>query len=294
MRRVEEELTRIKGERGAELERELLRHLGEFVENEPPPPEAGGDALGDSAFARWKRTNTIAQKQPGYSVVTVKLPLGDVTSEQMKRLAEISRQYGNGEVRTTNTQNFVMRWVPAGRLVAVHRALGLIALAEPDAGHITDIVACPGADYCSLAITKSMEVGDKIRQYLAPKGTRAEADDVVRAIGPFEIKISGCPNSCGQHHVGDIGMTGLLVKDKDGVERPYYSLRAGGGCGPGARIGDRLDGRVPEEETPKVVAAIGRYYAAERAEGESFREFVARKGITEIGRVGLAAAEGVI
>jgi sulfite reductase beta subunit-like hemoprotein len=117
---------------------------------------------------------------------------------------------------------------------------------------------------------------------------------LVRAIGLFEIKISGCPNSCGQHHVADIGMTGLMIKDKEGVERPYYSLRVGGGCGFDARIGDRLDGRVPEAETPKVVAAIARHYVEERGEGESFREFVQRKGVQEITRVGFSAAEGVI
>jgi sulfite reductase (NADPH) hemoprotein beta-component len=117
---------------------------------------------------------------------------------------------------------------------------------------------------------------------------------MVRAIGPFEVKISGCPNSCGQHHVADIGMTGLMVKGADGVERPHYSLRVGGGCGPDARIGERLDGRVPEEDTPKVVAAIGRHYLAERGEGETFREFVSRVGAAEITRVGFAAASGAI
>src|SRR6202012_5671144 len=104
-------------------------------------------------------------------------PLGDVTSEQMHALADISRRFGNAELRTTNTQNFVLRWVPEGKLVAMHRALGLVGLAEADAGHITDVVACPGGDYCTLAITKSMEVGAHIREHLVPEGTRAEADD---------------------------------------------------------------------------------------------------------------------
>jgi sulfite reductase beta subunit-like hemoprotein len=294
MRRLDEELDRIKADKGAALEEDMRRYMRENQEAEPPPQVGGGDALGDAAFARWKRTNAIPQKQPGYRVVTVKLPLGDITAEQLRSLGHLARAFGNGEVRTTNGQNIVMRWVPEGKLVALHRELGLVGLAEPDAGFITDIVACPGLDYCSLAITKSMGVGAKIREHLAPQGTRAEADDIVRAIGPFEIKISGCPNSCGQHHVADIGMTGLMVKDKDGNERPYYSLRVGGGVGFDARIGDRLDGRVPEEETPKVVAAIARVYVAERGPGETFREFVARKGAQELTRVGFAAATGVI
>jgi sulfite reductase beta subunit-like hemoprotein len=293
-RRLDEEFDRIKAEEGEAVARAQAAYVGEFREEEPPPPEPGGDALGDAAFARWKRTNTLAQKQPGYRVVTVKLPLGDATAEQVRRLAALCRQYGNGEVRTTNTQNFVLRWVPEGKLVALHRALTLIGLGEPDADHITDVVSCPGGDYCSLAITKSMAVAARLREHLAPEGSRAEADDIVRAIGPFEIKISGCPNSCGQHHVADIGMTGLMVKGKDGVERPHYSLRVGGGCGPEARIGDRLDGRVPEEETPKVIAAIAKKFLAERAEGESFREFVARKGAAEISKAGFEAASDVI
>lgn len=295
LRRLDEELERLRAEQGAVTEEAQRRYLADFKEPEPPPlHEGGGDALGDAAFTRWKRTNAIAQKQQGYRVVTIKLPLGDITGEQIRRVAELARAFGNGEARTTNTQNIVLRWVPEGKLVALHRALGLAGLAEPDAGSITDVVACPGADYCSLAITKSMGVGAQIRDHLVPRGTRAEADDLVRAIGPFEIKISGCPNSCGQHHVADVGMTGLLVKDKDGVEKPYYSLRVGGGCGPDARIGDRLDGRVPEQETPKVIAAIARFFVEERGAGESFREFVARKGAQEITRVGFAAAEGVI
>ncbi|MRG92755.1 nitrite/sulfite reductase [Polyangium spumosum] len=294
MKRLDDELTKIKAEEGAKIEADLDRYLGEYKDEEAPPPAPGGDAIGDGAFARWKRTNTLAQTQPGYRVVTVKLPLGDITAEQMRRLAALAREYGNGEVRTTNTQNFVMRFVPEGHLVALHRALTQIGLAEPDAGHITDIVACPGADYCSLAITKSMGVGARVREHLSESGSRAEADDLVQKIGAFDIKISGCPNSCGQHHVADIGMTGLMVKGKDGVERPHYSLRVGGGCGPDAKIGDRLDGRVPEEETPKVIAAIARYYVEGRAEGESFREFVGRKGAGEIGRIGFAAAADVI
>jgi len=294
LRRLDEELDRIQAAGGDALAADLDRRMATFVEREPPPPEPGGDALGDHAFARWKRTNTLAQKQPGYRVVIVKLPLGDVTAEQLRRLGDLCQRHGNGEVRATNTQNFVLRWVPEGRLVALHRALALIGLAEPDAGHITDVVACPGGDYCTLAITRSMVVGAKIREHLVPEGNRQEADDLVRAIGQFDIKISGCPNACGQHQVADVGMTGLMAKGADGVERPHYSLRVGGGCGPAARVGDRLDGRIPEEDAPRVVAAIARYFVRDRIDGETFREFVARKGVPEITRVGFAAVTSVI
>lgn len=294
LRRFDEELEKVRAEKGSALADELALAVSSYHEPEPPPAEPpGGASLGDAAFARWKRTNTIAQKQPGYAVATIKLPLGDITTEQLRRVARLTRELGNGEARTTNTQNLVLRWIPEGRLVRLYRELVEIGLAEPDSGHITDVVTCPGMDYCSLAITKSMQVAAKIRQHLAPEGSREDADDMIRAIGRFDIKISGCPNSCGQHHIADIGMTGLMLKDADGNEQPYYSLRVGGGCGEDARVGDRLDGRVPEEETPKVIAAIARHYVAERTEGETFREFVARRGVVELSQVGLAAATGV-
>lgn len=294
LRRIDEEAARLAESDGPRLAAEVARLVGEFREGAPPPMDPGGASIGDHAFSRWKRTNAQEQRQPGYRAVTVKLPLGDITAPQLRALADAARRFGNGEARATNTQNFVLRWIPEGRLVALHRALGLAGLAEPDAEHITDVVACPGGDYCTLAITRSMKLGADIREHLAPSGNRAEAEDMVHAVGAFSIKISGCPNSCGQHHVADVGMTGLMVKGADGVERPHYSLRVGGGVGPDARIGERLDGRVPEEDAPRVIAALARHYVAERAEGESFREFVSRVGAAELTRVGFAAAGGVI
>lgn len=293
LRRVEEEHARVAAASGPALEATLERYLAEFVEA-PAPPLSGDAGLGDHAFARWKRTNTFEQRQAGYRTATVKLPIGDVTSAQLRALADVARRFGNGEARATNTQNFVLRWIPEGRLVELHRALTRVDLGEADADHITDVVACPGGDYCTLAITRSMKLGADIREHLAPSASRAEAEDMVHAVGPFSIKISGCPNSCGQHHVADVGMTGLMVKGADGVERPHYSLRVGGGVGPSANIGERLDGRVPEEKAPEVIAALARHYVKERAEGESFREFALRVGAAELGRVGFAGVSGLI
>ena len=293
LRRVDEEMVRILADAGPRLAADLERLAAAFVTGAPPPAEPG-PALGDAAFARWLRTNTVEQKQTGYRAAIIKLPLGDITAAQLRALADAARRFADGEARATNTQNFVLRFVPEGRLVALHRALSLVGLAEADAEHITDVVACPGGDYCTLAITRSMKLGADIRTYLAPDGSRAEADDMVRAVGPFAIKISGCPNACGQHQVADVGMTGLMVKGADGVERPHYSLRVGGGVGPDARVGERLDGRIPEEDAPRVVAALARHYVAERGQDESFREFVARIGAAELTRVGFAAAKAVI
>ncbi|WP_082363609.1 nitrite/sulfite reductase [Chondromyces crocatus] len=293
-RRLDEVLAGIQAERGAVLSEQLGQYLGEYAEAAPPPLDPDKALLGDAAFARWMRTNTIPQQQRGYRVVTVKLPLGDITGAQLRQLAALCRAYGNGEVRATNTQNFVLRWVPEERLVPLHRALGLIGLAEADADHITDVVACPGADYCTLAVTKSMSVGAQVREHLVAQSSRHEADDIIRQLGAFSIKISGCPNSCGQHHVADIGMTGMLSKGADGVERAAYSFRLGGGCGPGARIGDRMDGRILEEDAPGLIAAIARFYVDQRSAGETFQEFVLRKGTQEIYKAGLAVTGNVV
>src|SRR5262249_22149425 len=143
LKRLDEEMARILEARGPKLAEDLERLCGEFVEAPPPPREPGGVSLGDPAFARWKRTNTIEQKQAGYRAALVKLPLGDITGTQLRAVADVARRFGNGEVRATNTQSLLLRWVPEERLVALHRALGLIGLAEADADHITDVVACP-------------------------------------------------------------------------------------------------------------------------------------------------------
>jgi sulfite reductase beta subunit-like hemoprotein len=293
LRRLDAELASVKEERGQALRAALLGYIAEYTEPAALPPEPG-EPLGDGAFARWKRTNAVAQTQHGYHVATIKLPIGDASAEQLRAIAELSRKYGNGTVRATNQQNLVLRFVPSLKLYALFRGLVAIGLGEADALHITDVVSCPGTDYCSLAITKSMGVASLIREHLEEGSTRQDGDDVIAELGRFEIKISGCPNACGQHQIGDIGMTGLMVTGKDGVERPHYSLRVGGGCGEGARIGSRISGRIPEEQTPAVIAAIARHYLRERIHGESFRDFVTRVGGDALGKVGLAAAPGAV
>ena len=143
-------------------------------------------------------------------------------------------------------------------------------------------------DYCSLAITRSMGVAERIQDHL--QRDPDTGNGFAESLGPFTVKISGCPNSCGQHHVGDVGLTGHLVKDADGVERPYYSILVGGGVGEGtARIGKRL-GRFPEEQAPIIIAALAHLYERERQQGESFPAFVDRLGS---GRLGAVAAEAV-
>jgi sulfite reductase beta subunit-like hemoprotein len=285
---IEAEVARVTGERGAELRAEVAHWTGAY--HVPPPaadvPAAAGGAR--PTFAAWKRTNVRPQRQAGYVSALVQLPLGDVTVDEMRRLAALVRRYGNGTLRATNDQNFVLPWIPEQALAAVHAELEDLTLGNPDVGTIADVVSCPGMDYCSLAITRSMGVAERVRDHLL--ADPATSDGFAAALGPFGIKVSGCPNSCGQHHVGDIGLTGHSVTDDDGVERPYYSILVGGSVGEGrGRIGRRV-GRFAEERAPAAIVALARFYAGERQPGERFPEFLDRVGMEQATRVANEAA----
>ena len=286
---IDAEVERVAAERGAELRSEVAEAVA--AHRVPPAADArkaGGEAL--PGFAHWKRTNTRPQKQPGHRAAVVLLPLGDFTSDQMHALARLARTYGNGTLRTTNDQNVVLPWVAEGALPAVYAALVAIDLANPDVSTINDVVSCPGMDYCSLAITRSMGMAERIRAHLLAHPDSREG--FAERLGPFAIKISGCPNSCGQHHVGDIGLTGHLAKTGDGGERPFYSILVGGGVGEGAvRTGKRL-GRFAEEDASAVIAALARFYDRERQQGETFRAFVDRIGEKRLDAVAAEASAG--
>jgi sulfite reductase beta subunit-like hemoprotein len=133
-----------------------------------------------------------------------------------------------------------------------------------------------------------MRVGAGIREHLG--ASQEVADAKIAEIGRFDVKISGCPNSCGQHHVGDVGLTGIVHKEPDGSQSEYYSIRLGGAIGPEVGIGVRLQKRYPEDDTPKVIAALAEHYRQHRRAGESFRAFVLRVGEPELGKVAAAAS----
>jgi len=217
-------------------------------------------------------------------MATVVVPLGDLTGEQLRGLAALVRRLGNGTLRLTNEQNAVLPWIPEGRLAELYGELRRLELGEANALHLTDVVSCPGMDYCSLAMTRSMGVAEHIRQSLLAQ------NGAIETIGGLRVKISGCPNACGQHHVGDIGLTGVLSKDGNGVERPHYSILVGGGVGEtSARLGQRLDGRYREEVAPEAVGAVARLYAQERRPGEAFGAFVERVGVERLSAAALEA-----
>ena len=285
---IEAEAARVETERGEALRAQVRETVAGWVVPEAAPSRPATAA--GPGFEHWQATNTCAQRQPGFRAAIVQLPLGDITSEQMRAVAQLARQYGNGTLRTTNDQNLVLPWIAEAALPALHAALAGAELAGPDPGSIDDVVSCPGMDYCSLAITRSMGMAERIRHHLLT-GPSAAGDDFARRLGPFTVKISGCPNSCGQHHVGDIGLTGHTVKDRDGVERPFYSILIGGSVGEGtARIGKRI-GRFREEGAPAAVAALARLFESERRPGETFPAFVDRVGADRLGTVASSAAE---
>ncbi len=287
-REVEESYAQVQKELGKQLRAELSDLLAAHPVRKPqhPPGEWPRGAKGE--FARWLRTNVFVQKQAGYFGVTVQLPLGDVTSEQMRRLAALAREHGASEIRTSNDQNLFLPWIPGDRLALVWRSLVDLELGAPDALHITDVVSCPGADYCSLAVSRSMGMAEVLREELAG------ADSLIEALGVFRIRISGCPNACGQHHVGDIGLTGMHLQDVDGRHRPYYSLLVGARLGENdASVGKRVAGRFPASEVANVVRAIAELYCRERLEAERFADFVARVGLEKINQVARSAAPGV-
>ncbi len=239
----------------------------------PPPSTIEMRArAADPAFARWADANTHPHRQAGHAVVTVSLKTpgeapGDASSEQMRALADLADRYSLGELRISHTQNVVLPHVARDDLAALHAALGRHRLAAANAGLITDIIACPGLDYCALATARSIPVAQDIaRRFAAP--------DRAREIGRFEIKISGCINACGHHHVGHVGILGL---EKSGVES--YQITLGGDPGAQAAIGERAGpGLAAEAVGPAIERLVAAYLDHRAGPDEAFVETFRRVG----------------
>jgi sulfite reductase (ferredoxin) len=254
-----------------------LPEIGRF--DEQPAREAVplNGAPAPEGFARWLQTNVYRQRQPGYAVATVALPLGDLTSDQTRRLGEIARRYVGDAVRTTVEQNIVLRWVSESDLPALYTELRAIGLGAPGAGTIVDVTACPGTDTCKLGIASSRGLAGELRRRLAE--TAFEMDEAVRGL---RIKVSGCFNSCGQHHVADIGFFGNSRKI-DGYTVPHFQVVLGGKWRDNAGAYGLPIGAVPSKRIPEVVDAITSRFVAERSAGESFQDYIARLGKKELG-----------
>jgi len=229
----------------------------------------------DEAYARWRTTNVQPQKQFGYAIVTVTVPLGDFTSAQMRVLAELSRAYSDGTARVTPEQNLVFRWVNACDIRQLYRRLAAAGLGLAEAGTVADVASCPGAESCRLAVTQSRGLGRLLEETLRSRPDLVDAADGAR------IKISGCPNGCGQHHVAAFGFQGS-VRRVDGRPVPQYFVLVGGGANSQGAAFGRLAAKVPARRIPQVVERLIAMYGREKAAGESANDFFARVPVERV------------
>ncbi|MBN8729396.1 MAG: nitrite/sulfite reductase [Acidobacteria bacterium] len=226
----------------------------------------------DIGFERWRSTNVYAQRQAGYVTVTVSLPLGDITANQLRKLADIARSYVRETVRTTVEQNMVLRWVSEADLPALYAELASVGLSEAGAGTVVDVVACPGTDTCKLGISSSRGLAGELRSRLGAK--QWELDEAIRGL---HIKVSGCFNSCGQHHVADLGFYGVS-RNKNGYTVPHFQVVLGGQWERNAGSYGLAIGAVPSKRVPDTVERIAERYLSERTPGESFHAYIGRIG----------------
>jgi sulfite reductase (ferredoxin) len=241
--------------------------------NAPGPPVAPGSPNGDGTeFLRFRGANVEAQRQPGFSAVQVKVPRGDLTPEQFRGLAEIMREYSGGMARTTVHQNFVLRWVRDEAVYDVWRALSELGLGEAGADQVDDVVSCPGTDSCKLGITSSMGLNRAITERIE---SMRITDPLTRGI---HIKMSGCPNGCSQHHIGNIGFYGASIKVGEHTI-PAYVAHIGGNYEGGEIVyGARLKVRLAAKRVPEAVERWIRMYEAGRDDGEVFNAYAERAG----------------
>ena len=269
--------------------------VAEEIQMETPPALSGqtnglGSNGSDPEYSRWVETNVASQKQEGYHLVYVKPVRGDLSPEQFHGLADIVRSYTGGRARSTQEQNLALRWVPTDKLHDVWEALRAIGLSETGAHHISNVVSCPGTDSCKLGITSSMGLAKAVREEISTWNGLLEDEGVQK----IRIKMSGCPNGCGLHHIANIGFHGAAVKGPDGQQIPAYELFLGGNYGDNrvedSRIGTRIPKiKVPAKVAPKIVTEIAAYYKNNRQSGEGFNQFLERVGLEEVTAVAAEA-----
>ena len=230
---------------------------------------------GDEEYARWRATNIRSQKQFGFVMAVAAVPLGDLTSEQMRVLAELASAYSDGTVRVTPEQDLLFRWVKAIDVRQLYRRLAAAGLGLAEAGTVADVTSCPGAETCRLAVTQSRGLGRLLEEHLRARPDLIDAADGAR------IKISGCPNGCGQHHVATIGFQGSVRRVGARAVPQYFVMVGGGATAQGATFA-RLAAKIPARRLPVAVERLIALYASEKAAGESAPAFFAR---ADLGRV---------
>ena len=224
------------------------------------------------SFEAWRRTNVYRQRQPGYVVTTIALPLGDLTSVQLRGLANIARRYVGDTVRTTVEQNIVLRWVREADLTSLHRDLQAVGLSQSGAGTITDITACPGTDTCKLGIASSRGLAAELKTNFEKHSEKLD-----KCVEGLRIKTSGCFNSCGQHHIADLGFYGVS-RTVDGYSVPHFQVVLGGKWADNGGAYGLAIGAVPSKRIPEAVHRITDRFVTERQLNESFQSFTKRVG----------------
>ena len=226
----------------------------------------------DSSFDNWVQRNTRPHRVPGYHIVNLSLKAtgyapGDINDHQMDTLANLADQYSFGEIRTTHEQNLVLADVQQRDLLPLWQALKPLGLATPNVGYLSDLICCPGGDYCSLANAKSIPVAEAIQ-------ARFSELDYLYDLGPLDLNISGCMNACGHHHIGHIGVLGV---DKKGEE--FYQVSIGGNQGKDASIGKILGPSFKQDDMPEIIEKILKTYLDLRLEEETFLDTCRRAGL---------------
>ncbi len=224
-----------------------------------PRPELG---LGAAERARFLAANVRAQRQAGYACVSVSVPLGDLSGAQLRVLGELGEAYADGTLRTGVDQNVFFRFVAVGDVAALHERLAAAGLGRADASSLADVTSCPGAESCKLAVTQSRGLGRLLGERLQAR------PDLVAAGAGLDVKISGCPNGCGQHHVAGIGFQGSVRKLGARVVPQYFVMLGGGVDETGVAHFGRLIAKLPARRVPAAVERLVALCAAERAPGE--------------------------
>jgi sulfite reductase (NADPH) hemoprotein beta-component len=230
---------------------------------------------GPDDFERWRRPNVHPQKQHGFAIAVVTIPLGDVTAAQLRIFAELAAVFSDGTLRLTTDQNAVFRWVPVSRLAEFYASLTASGLGHAGAGTIADVVSCPGAESCRLAVTQSRGLGRLVGDHL-----RAQLD-TAESVGAADIRISGCPNGCGLHHVAAIGFQGSIRKLGARAVPQYFVMAGGGADAEGAAFG-RIVAKVPARRCPEAVDRLVALYRVERQADESLAAFMRRADVAQL------------
>ncbi|MBI4006588.1 MAG: nitrite/sulfite reductase [Gammaproteobacteria bacterium] len=253
-----------------------VKELPSYGETPLKPAKALTHIETGNGFDVWRKTNAYPQKQTGYAVATVTLPLGDLTSWQMRQLAGIARRFVGDNIRTTVEQNIVLRWVSEADLPALYEELQRIGLDQPGAGTIIDVTACPGTDTCKLGIASSRGLAGELREKLGARFLNLDA-----AIQGLHIKISGCFNSCGQHHLADLGFYGVSRK-VGGTTVPHFRVVLGGQWENNAGSYGLTIGAIPSKRVPDFIDQLTEKYLKERNNSERFQDYIQRVGKQEL------------